>query len=299
MLACACALIGAAILPAHALAHPGYDASIHAASEEVAAHPHDRAVRLKRVELYRRAGHLHDALSDLRVLAREDPNDPAMLVERALVLIAQGRSRAAERDLDAAIALGSTSITARWERAKLRERAGRLDEAREDLDAAITLGGTPDLYLDLARVHAARGDLDAAASTLAAGCDALSDAVVLRLRLVQVHRERDRPAEALAELDGLLDRAPGRADWVLLRGELLDDLSRPAEALGERLRALALANAAIARRPTALHRLSRARVYLALHLPHAAIDDLQRVAAIAPDLPEAHALLRRAKEALG
>lgn len=292
-----CAL--AAIAPVEAAAHPGYDARIEQATRDLEAHPEDRALRLHRVALLRRAGHLHDALADLAILSRDQPDDPALRIERALVRIAQGRPRAAERDLDAAIASGSTSITARWERAKLREASGDLHAAREDLDAAIALGGTPDLYLHRARVHTAAGELDAAAEGLAAGCAALSDPVVLQLERVQAERRRGRLDDALGVVDTLLLAAPRRADWMLVRAELLDELGREDEALADRLRALAFANAAIAGRPTALHRLSRARVYLALHVPEAALADLERVAASAPDLPETHVLLRRAKEALG
>lgn len=285
--------------PLHATAHPGYDARIAAVSEDVAAHPEDRALRLRRVELLRRAGHLHDALADLRILARDDPHDPAMQIERALVRIAQGRTRSAERDLDAAIAAGASSVTAHAKRAELREADGRLAAAGEDLDAAIALGGTPDLYLDRARIHIAAGDHDAAAEGLAEGCAALSNPVVLQLALLDAERHRGRAAEALTVADGLLVAAPRRADWVLLRAELLVELGREGEALAERLRALAFANAAMALRPTALHQLTRARVYLALGVPKAALADLERAAVLAPELPQTQDLLRRAKEALG
>lgn len=294
-------LAGGLVVAAHAgaEAHPGYDARLESLSERIAASPSDRGLRLQRAEAYRRAGHFHDALRDLAVIAREDPDDTAMRIERALVHIARGRARAAERDLDAAIDRGPASATAHWERAKLHEVAGRLAAAREDLDAAIALGGTPDLYLDRARVDAAQGDLVAAAAGLAQGCSELSDPVVLRLALVDAERRRGAPAEALAVVDAMLVTAPRRADWVLLRGDVLGELGRDGEALGERLRALALSHAAIANRPTAAHRMSRARIYLALSLPRSALPDLEAVVATAHDLPEARALLRRAKEALG
>jgi tetratricopeptide (TPR) repeat protein len=252
---------------------------------------------LRRAELLRRAGHPADAAADLRVVARLDPDNRPLKLERALVAIDRGQRRAARRDLDAFLATGDGTVLAHATRAQLRQHAGELADARADYDAALAIGPTPELYLQRADVDEADDDLDAASRGLAEGCaGTTSPPVVLLLRRLDVERRRERFDLALEVVDTMLRGAPHRAEWILERAEVLSALGRDGEALGERLRALALANAALARRGSANHRLARARVYLALGRPADALPDLRWVVAHAPALTEAPALLRRAEE---
>lgn len=281
---------------ATAAAHPGATAEIRDVSVRIDDAPKDVDLRLRRADLYRRAEHYRDALADLRVVARLDPDRRELRLSRALVHAAMGKRKAARRDLDAYLAEGEGTALAYWTRAKLRRRADPTG-ARADYDAAITRGPTPDLYLERATVDEALGDLDAAAAGLAEGCSGATPPVVLMLARVDVARRRGAASEALALIDDLSATSPGRADWVLQRAEILADLGRDDEALGERLRALALAEAAVATRGSALNRLTRARVYLAVGQSAAAIDELQWVVDHAPHLTEAADLLASAKRA--
>ena len=282
---------------ATAAAHPGATVQIRDVSAKIHEAPDDVDLRLRRADLYRRAEHFHDALADLRVVARLDPDRHELPLQRALVYAAMGKRKAALRDLDAFLGSGDGTALAYWTRAKLWRDGDDLEGARADYDAAIALGSTPDMYLERAAVDEARDDLDAAATGLAEGCDATTPPIVLQLARVDVERRRGALASALAVVDQLLSTAPTRADWTLTRAEILAELGRADEALADRLRALAFAEAAVASRGSALHRLTRGRVYLALGQTAAARDEFQWVIAHAPHLTEAASLLASAKRA--
>ncbi len=187
-----------------------------------------------------------------------------MQLQYALCLSALGRRRPAERALSELLAVAPTLMPALVERARLRQADGRLDAARADLDAAIALGATPDLVLERGRLDQRRGRLDDEAAGYEQGLTALGSAVVIELMLVDVERRRDAPERALARLDTLLASDPHRADWILLRAEILDQLGQAPAATVERLRALTEADAALHRRPTTLHRVTLARAFFAL-----------------------------------
>jgi tetratricopeptide (TPR) repeat protein len=286
-------LLGGVLVGRPALAHPGVDDQLHALDGRIAAAPDDAALRLRRAELRLRMGHPRDALADLKVAARLAPDDRAVLLQRALVYVALGRPRTAERDLDRFLAAGPAHAEALAQRARLREADGRLDAARADLDAALALGGDLELYLARGRVDERRGHLDEAAAGYREGLATIGPAVVLRLLLVDVERRRGEPAAALTLVDALLHEAPSRADWILLRAEVLDEAGRSAAARAERLRALEVARATVARRPTPLNRLALANAHLALGDYALARDTLARVLHDAPQLPGALTLLDR------
>lgn len=278
-------------------AHPGSTQAIAALDRRVDAEPANVELRLQRAELLRRAGHPRDALADVRFVLRVDPQNRPARLERALVRLEQGRTRAAEADLDAFLSSGDPTVLAAYKRAELREAHGRFDEAMADYDLAIRLGGTPDLYLARGRLAERMGRLDEAAAGYAEGVDA-SGAHVLRMALIEVELRRDRPARALALVDAVLDAHGEQPDWVLLRARALAAASREGEATADRLRALSLADADLARRGTPSSRLSRAKAYFALHNPHAALADVERVLADAPALRQAHALRRAVLDVL-
>ncbi len=282
---------------ATAAAHPGATTEIRDTSARIHDAPDDVELRLRRADLYRRAEHYRDALADLRVVARLDPDRRELLLQRALVHVAMGKTAAARRDLDAFVDGGEANALAYWTRAKLRRDTDDLEGARADYDAAIALGSTPDAYLERAAVDEARGDLEAAAAGLAEGCEGHAPPVVLMLARVDVERRRGATAIALELVDQLLATAPHRADWTLTRAEILTELGRDDEALADRLRALAFAEAAVVGRGSALHRLTRGRVYLALGETTAARDEFAWVLTHAPHLTEAASLLASAKRA--
>ncbi len=245
-------------------AHPGLSKDIDAVTEQLAERPRDVELRAKRADLYLRLGHPHDALADARVALRHDPDHAGALLTRALIRAERGRAGAALADLDKVLADGDGSSDAWVARARLHTNAGRYDEARADYDAAIAKKHAPDFFLERGRVDETRDDWAAAVSGYREGIRATKGAVVLRLALLDAERHRGQAAAALTEVDALLEAAPRRVDWILLRAELLGELKRPTEATAERLRALALAHTAVARRPTEMSRRALDDTYRAL-----------------------------------
>jgi tetratricopeptide (TPR) repeat protein len=286
-------VLGIALASSPVLAHPGPSEQLHALDERITAAPHDAGLRLRRAELRRRMGHPRDALADLKLAAALAPDDRAVLLQRALVHVAMGRPRAAERDLDRFLAVGPAHAEALAERARLRQADGRLEDARADLDAALALAADLELYRLRGRIDERLGRLDDAAAGYREGLAALGPAVVLRLALVDVERRRGAHEPALVLVDALLREAPGRADWLLLRAEILEDAGMLASATADRLQALEVARAAAERRPTPLHRLSVAHAHLALGQHGLARDALALVLRDAPRLPAALALRER------
>ncbi len=242
-------------------------------------------------------GHPRDALADLRVAERLLPDSARVALQRARALASLGRARAAERELDRLIADGPPLAAAFTERARLRHADGRLDLARADLDDAILIQATPERVLERGRLDEQRERLDDAAAGYREGLETLGPAVVVQLALVDVERRRGQPTLALEQLDAVLALDPDRADWILIRAEILHQLGQPASAIVERLRALVEADAAVRRRPTPLHRVVLARVFLSLEDHASARAALDLALADAPQLP-ATLTLRRQLDAL-
>jgi tetratricopeptide (TPR) repeat protein len=135
-----------------------------------------------------------------------------------------------------------------------------------------------------------QSDMDRAAAGYAEGLDELGGALVVRLALIRVERARKRYQRALELLSPLFRQAGFDADWLLLRGEIHEEAGQLDRAREDRRQALAKLHAAIAKRPTALRLVARARARLALSDASGAIADLDRALGMAPRLTEAREL---------
>ena len=244
-------------------AHPGLSKEVDALTEKLREAPRDVDLRLKRAAVYRRLEHYDDALADVRAVLRTEPDNADARLERALVRVAQGRTKAALADLDAVLASDEPPSVAWAARARLHAAAKRWEPARHDYDRALEQRAHPDYFLERGRVDEAREAWDDAAAGYREGMER-SGAIVLRIALVEAERKRGDTKAALTEVDALLEQVPNRVDWVLLRADILAESGRSEAATVERLRALALAHAAVARRPTEVSRQALAATYRAL-----------------------------------
>jgi len=285
-------LISACVGVPTAYAHPGLDTQLDAIDGRIEASPDDAQLHLRRAQLLREFGHHRDALAELRVVTRLDPAGREVLLERALVHVALDHPRRAERDLDRYLETGPDDAVALAQRAALRSADQRLGPALRDIDAAIALGGTPNLYLERGRLQEQLGMLDAAARGYRQGLDVLGPAIVLQLALVDVELRRGVPQLALPIVDAMLVSSI-RADWILLRADVLDAMGHFATASVERVWAYVVADDAIRQRATPLNRLVRARVHLALGRVDLARIELDLVLKRAPMLPAALAFRDR------
>jgi len=252
-----------ALAPAPAGAHPGLSKEIDTLTERLRDTPRDADLRLRRAAVYRRLEHYDDALADVRRVLRAAPDHTEARLERALIRVALKRDKAALDDLDHVLA-GEAPPSVAWAaRARLHAAAERYEQARHDYDRALEQRAHPDYFLERGRVDEAREAWDDAAAGYREGAER-SGAIVLRIALVEVERRRGDTEAAMTEVDALLDSVPHRIDWILLRADLLAEAGRAEAATVERLRALALAHAAVARRNTELSRESLAATYRAL-----------------------------------
>jgi tetratricopeptide (TPR) repeat protein len=287
VLAVAAALLGTGAAGAHA----GVSSEIAALTQKIEQAPNDVGLRLARAALLRRQGDLESAMADLRVVEHRDPASRPLMLERALTRKELGNLRGALADLDRYLGSGPPRSDALVARAELYAARGELERARADYDAAVQRAATPELVLSRGRIDEALGKLERAAKGYEEGLTKLGGALVVQLALIRVERARGRFPRALGLVTELVEASPAKADWLLLRAEIHDQARQPANARRDRLRALAELDRALATRPTALKRLSRAKAYLALGRAREARIDLDRVVRQAPRLEEARALL--------
>jgi tetratricopeptide (TPR) repeat protein len=109
--------------PAHAYA---------TAREAVALQPADPELRLDRAEAAASAGYFDQAIGDLDIILKGDPNRADALIYRASAYRAVDRLDAALADIDAALTRAPDSAPALLERGNIRRLMGNVDGARRD-----------------------------------------------------------------------------------------------------------------------------------------------------------------------
>lgn len=265
-------------------------ATLDAALEES---PGDVDKLLARAALLRAAGKLERAALDAGLASMLDPFRQDVWIERALVAKAQGDAALAERGLSRIVDAGGASVVVLVARAEIRASQQRFSEARADYDAALAKRPDPELYLARGRVDEAMNRLDRAAEGYAEGVNATS-AIALRLALVRAERARGKPERALAVLtDAITTQAP-KAEWLLLRAEVYDEMGKRPSAARDRAGALAEIDAALRAKPTDLHHTRRAKALLALGRNEEALRVLKAVVKRSPSYREAAVLIEDA-----
>ncbi len=289
----ACAVVSVSLWAIPVAAHEGVSAEITALDVKIQRQPKDAALLVQRAALLRREGQFVRALADLAKAVEIEPNRHNIALEKGLTLAAKGDVKEAEIALSAYLASGPPSARALEARGKVREGAKRFAEARADYAAAIALRPDPELFLARGRVDEALGHWDDAARGYEEGLKALSGAVVLRLALVRVEAKRGKFDRAIALVDETLATLPLKADWLLLRADLHMQAGRADAARRDREAALHELDERMARRPTDLTRMTRAKALLALSRKKEAIAEIEIVVARAPQLEEARTLLTK------
>ena len=289
----ACAVFSVSLWAIPVAAHEGVSAEIAALDVKIQQNPKDAALLVQRAALLRREGQFVRALADLAQASDVEPNRRDIVLEKGLTLAAKGDAKEAEIALSAYLASGPPLAGALEARGKMREGAKRFVEARADYAAAIVLRSDPELFLARGRMDEALGHWDDAARGYEEGLKALSGAVVLRMALVRVEAKRGKFDRAIALVDEMLATLPLKADWLLLRADLHMQAGRVDAARKDRVVALQELDERMARRPTDLARITRAKALLALGRKKEAAADLEIVLARTPQLEEARTLLTK------
>ena len=276
-------------------AYSDVDPEIAKVTAELADQPENVDLLLRRGQLYRFNGKLIESLNDLEhawLLARDNRQ---VALARCRTLLALGRNSAAEAALDQYLygESGVSRVVALVERAHLYARTDRADLALADYSAALHFYPTVELYLARGHLQEGLGQLDAAAAGYLDGLSHLRHASILRKELIRVKIAQGHYPEALTMIDKELASALVKTEWYLRRAEVLDAMGQTEARDTARTQALAEANRAFAKRPTALHGMARAKVYQALGQLEAAKQDLRLAVQIAPRFTDAHELLKK------
>jgi tetratricopeptide (TPR) repeat protein len=326
----ACALLtlaalSHAIIPARAAGMCDGMDTVPLASARLRAQRDDATALLCRARAYAAQRDLARALADLNRAAALRPQDADIYAERARLLTQRNDADGAMADYDRAIALKPTA-RALSERGMLHARAGDLDAALRDVDAAIVQQPTSSgLYVLRGELRERQGALQAEPAPVFGG-PALSltspratsaklaladfefalkldqDASGAYLGLARVQRDLartsldrspERFANAIANADAALARAPDRFDAWMLKAELF--------VLGEdRYNAQRLLLRIIERFPKrAEPHVVRARLALEQRFWTAALDSASAALALDKTSAEAHCARGNALVALG
>ena len=146
---------------------------------------------------------------------------------------------------------------------------------------------------------AARGHLQEELGRLAAaeagyleGLAHLQHVRALGRELIRIKIALGRYPEALTLIDKELASASVKTEWYLRRARVLAAMGQAEAGVSALTQALAEANRAFAQRPTALHRLARAKIYQALEQLEVAKQDLLLAVQTAPRFKEADEFLK-------
>ena len=276
-------------------AHSGMDPEIHEITHELEDNPENVELLIKRGRLFRTNGKFAESLKDLDLAKGLDPDNRMITFERGFTLSAIGRNTEAEIAFDQYLekASGRTQLDALAERAHIRARTGQVSLAIADFNSAIRMHPAMSLYLALGEIHESLGQFEEAASGYREGLSQLGNAILLKKGLIRVEMKRKRYDEVLALIDEELDRASVKTGWHMRRAEVLAAMGKDQAAQSAQEEALTEANRVLGERLTAIHLVSRARVFSAMGRLQKAKDDLQLAVQRVPRYAQAKEMLKK------
>jgi tetratricopeptide (TPR) repeat protein len=218
--------------PREAAAHSDLAEQIAAVTARIEADPRRGSLYLQRGELHRAHRDWALALADYDRAAALDPGLPAVDLARAAVSLDADRPEAALAAIDRFLVRQPDRADGWALRGRILARLHRPLEAAEDWDRAIRASSRPrpEQYLERASALAAGGRIDGAVAALDEGIRRLGAIVTLELAAVELELAHARYDAALARVDRLAAAAPRKEQWLLRRGEILEQAGRPAEA---------------------------------------------------------------------
>lgn len=237
-------------------AHEGEASRVALLDAAIAEHPDSITLRIERAQsLYRLRRH-EDALKDLERAGAH----PDALRLRGLVLHALGRD--AESAARAFLDGNPPSDDVLRVLSEVLEAKGDLRGAADAEARVAELKPSPDAFLRRGRLLEQAGSPREAAEAYRAGIAKLGDAHVLREALVRVLVDEKDGQGALDAIAPMM-RAPSVETW-LLHARVAEVLGLHALARVDRLMALALVEAQLAKRPSEMGKALRARVLTSL-----------------------------------
>ena len=275
--------------------HSDVDPEVAEITLKLAEDPDNVDLLLRRGQLYRFNREFNHSLEDLNKAWLLDPDDLRVSLERCRTLIGLGYDHEAESGLDQYLrrVSGTSRVVALVERAQLYARSNRAELAIADFSEALTFYPTVELYIERGHLQEGLGQFDLAVAGYREGLSHLPQAKALRRELIRAEIAQGHYPNALTLIDEELASVPVKTEWYLRRAEVLAAMGQTEASIIARNHALAEANRTFAKRPTALHRVARAKVYQALGELEAAKQELRLAVEKAPRYTEAQDLLRK------
>ncbi len=226
------------------LAHPGLDEQIASVNAQIAEHPEDAALYLKRGELHRIHRDWPAAQADLIKAMTLQPDLTVAELCLGRMKLDAGAPAEAKPYLDRYLAKRPNDAEALALRGSALEALGQHLRAAEDLTQCIATPGhdpRPEYYLDRARALQAAGPqyLAQAIQGLDEGRARLGDPVTLQLLALDLELERKNFDGALRRVDELAHASARQEPWLIRRGTILEAAGRPGEAREAYTRAIA------------------------------------------------------------
>lgn len=267
--------------PATALAHEGLDQDIRESSEAIRKYPDQFEHHLRRGQLLRLAGRLHDSLHDLEHARRLAPREPRVLLQSGITLAALERTERAEQALTACLEHGGRWARTYAELAKVRAKRGDSSAAVIAYRESLKLRPDVDIYLSFGELLESLKRVDEARSVYRTGA-AQTRAELLTLALVRVELASGHSQAALELVDQALQDAPVKTSWLLRRAQVLEVAGNPRLARATRQAALSEAQRVAREHGTSMAYTQRAQVYLELGFHEAARRDVERALQLSP-----------------
>jgi predicted Zn-dependent protease len=213
-------------------AHPSLDEGIARLTLQLASQPVNAALFVQRAELYRQHEQFDAALADLAKAEQRQPGSTVVMLARAQVFSDVGQTTNALAAVQQFIAVATNNASAFVLRARCRLKLNEVGAAVADYNRALKITSTPepDLWLERARAQAALGQFAGAVRGLDEGMARIGEVPTLQLAAIEYERQGAEFDAALARVDKLAAQHPGTESWLVLRGEILAQAGRLAEA---------------------------------------------------------------------
>lgn len=274
-------------------AHPGAHHDIERVTKVLEANPDDVDRLIERAHYFRLDSQPEAALADLTRARKLAPDRPDVPFHVGMVYLDQNRPSEAESEFSKAIQLGLSTNRSYAARARARRTLKKFELALEDLSQAIELEPSLELYVERGSIQLQLKRLDDAAIGFREAIKRLGHALVLSQALIDVEIQLGHYDAALTLIEAECNRAALKADWLLLRSEVLDRSGRKDEASDARSAALAEVNRVLARRQIGVHLVTRGRILLAMGRLAEARSDVDLALKKSPNYSAALELLNK------
>ena len=220
-------------------------------NQQIAAHPDDGPLYLRRATAYRNRQHWDEAARDLERAERLAVHPLELAMAWGRLHLEAGRPAAAVGALDRALDEDPSHLVARRLRARAAFESGDFDRAVDDYVQVLesAQSPTPDLVLDAASALAASGQLERAVEEIDRAVARFGSLTSLEQAAITYLSRLGRLDAALERTHRLPDKTRFAERWWLTRGNILEQAGRAGEAREAYGRARSLLESRTAGRP--------------------------------------------------